>query len=453
MIKATKLLSEYVYNLGENSISGKDLEYTRLFILDYFASSCAGRKVNAKFQRAMEEIFFEMGGKEESTVLFSDRKLPMQSAAMLNASCAHGADMDDGNKLAMGHVGAHVISAVFAMAETLPVTEEKVIEAIVAGYEVYVRVASAAQPGLAKRGFHSTGTTGAIACAAACAKLLNLDADGIYSAMAIAATQGSGLLLVAESGQAVKPINPAKAAQSGIISALLAQKGVTGPINPLESDKGWFHAMTDSVDEKMITENLGVSNEISRCYFKPYPSCRHTHCGIEAAIHIHDRNPGKSISRVNLYIYENAIQIAGQIVHPQTDDDAKFSIHYTLASALVKGKFDFDDLKTAAAGDAVNNLIDRITLIKDPGMEDRDRHIRGAKVRVFFADGTEDEETVPVPKGDPESPFSLDDMREKMKLCCCGILDSSRQNQLIDNTMSFGTHKTFQYSNLIGKDC
>ncbi len=450
MVCATKMLATYVHKLQYQDIPRPDLEYMKLLLLDYFAASYAGRKVNTVFNRAMEQIFFDMGGKAEATVQFSDEKLPAQSAAILNATYAHGADMDDGHKRAMGHVGAHVFSAAFAFAETLNVTQQEVIEAIVAGYEVYIRVSAAAQPGLAKRGFHSTGTAGAVACAAACAKLLKLGEDGIYNAMAIAVTQASGLLIVAESGQTVKPINPAKAAQSGIISALLAKNGVIGATNPLESQKGWFHAMTDRVDETMITRGLGTANEISQCYFKPYPSCRHTHCGIEAAQRIFARNRGRQIERVRLYIYENAIRIAGQILHPANDDDAKFSIHYTLACALVKGSFGLEDLAVQQAALAVDELIDRIELVEDSSMEDREKGIRGARVEVFFTGGERDEETVPVPKGDPEVPFTLADMRQKLADCCRGLLSREGQERLVDNVMRFGTEERFVYQSLIG---
>lgn len=449
MTNATEKLSAYVHDLHFENIPKKDVDYLKLLLLDYFAASYAGKKVNAVFNQAMESIFFDMGGKEEATVLFSEKRLPAQSAAILNATYAHGADMDDGHKRAMGHVGAHVFSAVFAFAEALEVTDEDVIEAIVAGYEVYIRTSAAAQPGLAKRGFHSTGTAGAIACAAACAKLLKLDEKGIYNAMAIAVTQASGLLIVAESGQTVKPINPAKAAQSGIISALLAKNGVIGATDPLESEKGWLHAMTDKVDDSMITNGLGTKNEIAQCYFKPYPSCRHTHCGIEAAIKIHERSK-KPIEKVELFIYENAIKIAGLIVHPSTDDDAKFSIHYTLSCALINGSFGLSDLAVEKAGTAVNETIEKITLISDPEMENREKGIRGARIKVYFEDGSEDEETVLVPKGDPEVPFTLDDMREKLKSCCEGLLSLADQEHLIANVMAFGKKEKFVYKKLIG---
>ena len=450
MLETTKILSQYVENLKFNHLTEQDLRYTRMLILDYFAASCGGKKLNRVFNEAIESIFFDMGGSPESTVLFSKQKLPAQSAAILNATYAHGADMDDGHKRAMGHVGAHVFSAVFALAETLQVTEQEVMEAIVAGYEVYIRISAAAQPGLARRGFHSTGTAGGIACAAACAKLLKLDAVGIHHAMAIGATQGSGLLIVAESGQMVKPINPAKAAQTGILSALLAQRGVIGAAYPLESKKGWFHAMADQIDESMIIKGLGERNEISQCYLKPYPSCRHTHCGIEGAVRIYGRNKGKQVSKVNLYIYQSAIQIAGQITHPETDDDAKFSIHYTLACALAHGGFGLDDLNMACVGAEVNDLIDKINLIHDPDMENRERGIRGARIQVLFADGTVDEETIPVPKGDPEVPFTLDDMRKKLSACCKDFLDEKGQNHLVERVLEFGRGRQFTYATLIG---
>ncbi len=446
MINATKLLSDYAYKLKFADVPQSDLDYTRRLILDYYAAAFAGYRINAGFNNAMEAVLFSMSGAEEASVLFSDKKLPAMNAAMLNACYAHGADMDDGHKRAMGHVGAHVISAVFALAECRDVTEQEVLEAIIVGYEVYVRISSAVQPSLAKRGFHSTGTAGAVACAAACAKLIKLDANGIYNSMAISVTQGSGLLIVAESGQTVKPINPAKAAQSGILSALLAERGVVGAQNPLESEKGWFHAMADDVDENAITDNLGVKNEISGCYFKPYPSCRHTHCGIEAALKLRARNEGKKLEKAELYIYENAIKIAGQIKRPNTDDDTKFSIHYSLAVALQTGAFTLDNLNADTVDNEVWDMVERITLINDPTMEDKEKGIRGARLKLYYADRSVDEETVTVPKGDPEVPFTTEDIRAKLKACCGSLLCEQAQSKLFDTVMSFGTKKRFAYS-------
>lgn len=422
MIHATEILSRFIAGMTYGDLPAEAVEQTKLFIADYYAACFAGEKVNAAFNRAAADTLTFMGGREEASVLFSDTRLPAMNAAFMNAVYAHGADMDDGNRKAMGHVGAHVMSAVFALAETLAVSGESVFTAINAGYEVYNRLAAAAQPGLVHRGFHSTGTAGAIACGAACAKLMGLDADGIYQAMSMSAIQSSGLIVIAESGQSCKPLNPANAARTGIFSALLAAKGVKSSVYPLESGKGWFHAMTDEIDESQITNGLGSAYTITESYIKPYPSCRHTHCGIEAALRIRERllADGKSaadVRAVRVNIYDNAIKIAGQIRVPPTADDAKFSIHYSLATALEKGRFGLDDLDLSGMTEGITRLIDRIELIPDAAMEDRAAGIRGAKVTATLADGSAYEAQVLIPKGDAANPFTWADMADKMRAC------------------------------------
>lgn len=436
-IDYTKYLSDFCYNLKYENIPNKTLTTVKYLILDYLSAALAGYRTNKVFNSAAQKVMFGMGGKEESRVLFCDKKLPAENAAFLNAVYAHGADMDDGNRKAMGHVGAHVMPAVFALADSLSSTTKSVFEAIVVGYEMYCRIAAAVQPGLVKRGFHSTGTAGAVACAAACAKLMGLDSDGIYNSMALATTQASGLLIVAESGQSCKPINPAKAAQSGIISAKMVSYGVKSFDNPLQSVKGWFHAMSDSVDYSMLEIKEGKF-AVDECYFKPYPSCRHTHCTIEAASallseHRFDIN---DISKVNVYIYQNAIDIAGQIKIPKTDDDSKFSIHYSLACALKKGSFTLDDLDVSSISQDIINTVNKIALTSDASMENRDKGIRGAKLQLIMNDGRTLEKTVLIPKGDPENPFTLDDVTKKLKDCVGDIWSEEVQNRVIDEVMS-----------------
>lgn len=405
------------------------------------------KKTNKVFNTAIENYILSQGGVEESTVLFADRKLPCGKAAFLNACYSHGADMDDGNRKAMGHVGAHVFSAVLALGEKLSSDERDMITAINAGYEVYCRVAAAAQPGLVHRGFHSTGTAGVIACAAASAKLMKLDKDGIYNAMAISVTMASGLMIVAESGQSIKPLNPAKAAECGIMAAELAANGVKGGSLPFESGKGWFHAMTDKTDESMITSGLGKTFCIDECYIKPYPSCRHTHCGLEATLSLKSEYGIKAgdIKKINIYIYPNAIRIAGQIKFPKTTDDSKFSIHYAVACAAVLGHFTLSELDCENADAAVLKLVDKIELIDDETMENRDKGIRGCRVEIECTDGKKYKKTVLIPKGDPQNAFTLEDMRKKLAQCAQGLLNDKEQDRIVGQILSFGTSKNKTY--------
>lgn len=424
MIYATEFLSKFAYGLKYEDLTEETVAATKMYIADYLAAAYAGKKINQQFNQAVENTIYEMGGKCEASALFSSMKLPAANAAFLNASYAHGADMDDGNRKSMGHIGAHVISAVFALAETLDVSGKDVIVAINVGFDVFNRIAAAVQPGLIKRGFHSTGTAGAVACGAACAKLLGLSQEGIYNSIALSAVQASGLLLVTESGQACKPINPANAAKTGIFSAKLIEKGVVSSANPLESSKGWFHAMSDEVDESMITDGLGKTFTICESYLKPYPACRHTHCGIEAAQKLRTRIiadygenfSAENVKQVRIYIYENAIRIAGQIKIPEVASDSKFSIHYSFATALLRGHYKFADLEVDNISPAQKMVIDKTELIPDAEMENREKGIRGARVELDMGNKTYTE-TVLIPKGDRANPFQWTDMEEKMWAC------------------------------------
>lgn len=437
MVHATQLLSRFIAALQYDDLPEAVIETTKCYILDYYAACCAGIRVNGTFNHAVEDLLFEMGGREEASVFASTRKLPAMDAAFLNAVYAHGADMDDGNRKAMGHVAAHVMSAVFALAETLEISGKEILVAINAGYEVYNRIAAAVQPGLVRRGFHSTGTAGAVACGAAAAKLLGLDEKKIYNAISLAAVQASGLMIITESGQSCKPINPANAARTGILSAKLAAKGVEAPVYPLESKKGWLHAMSDQVEEAAMTEGLGETFTICESYLKPYPSCRHTHCGIEGALTIRQKILEKSgavcagdIADIAVDIYPNAIAIAGQILLPKTDEDSKFSIHYSLACALLKGHFGLEDLPASNADGEIRSLVEKIRLVEDASMENRAEGIRGSRVTVRMQDGSVYSETVLIPKGDAANPFTWQELLVKLGSCADGVLTQDQQEKL-----------------------
>ena len=438
MIHYSQILSDFVYNLKYEDLPLAVVDTTKRYIADYYAASFAGIKVNGTFNDAVIGVISEMGGKQECDYIYSEARLPAANAAFLSACMAHGADMDDGNRKAMGHVGAHVISTALTLCQPLDVSGEDIITAINAGYEVYNRVAAAVQPGLVHRGFHSTGTAGAIACGAVAAKLMGMDKEGIYNTMALCSVQASGLIIIAESGQSCKPINPANAAKTGILSAKIIGRGVKSSEYFLESKKGYFHAMSDEVDGNMITDGLGEVFTITESYMKPYPSCRHTHCGIECVLDIRKRLPeGAKIKDVKVYIYKNAIDIAGQIKVPKVSDDAKFSVHYSLAVALLKGHFNLGDLDISGIDEETLRVIDNTELIADSSMEDRDKGIRGSRVVVTTEDGSVLEKTVLIPLGDAANPLTWDDLEDKLSACSEGLLSEENQKKLMENIHNF----------------
>ena len=436
------ITTDLARDLYEIRLTDKDREQLRTLIIDFFAASFAGKKLNRAFNEAVEAAVYPQGGAGEASVFLREGKYPARMAAFMNAVYGHGAELDDGNKAAAGHPGVHLLPAVFALAEKLGSTDEDVFLALATGYEAYIRISSAAVPGLIKRSFHSTGMAGTLADAAACARLYHLDAQGIEESVALATTMSGGLLSYGDSRPAIKPLNPAKAAENGLFAAQLAANGMRGPEEALEGPNGWFHAVTDEVHEEYLrgSDHLLIHD----CYFKLYPSCRHTHCGIDAAVSLHGKIGGREIKKVRVFIYPNAIKLAG-IRIPREADETKFSICYTLATALLQGNYGAADMDPVHLTPEILELIDRIELIPDESMEDRVKKIRGTRVEVLLADGETLEETVLVPKGDPERPLSRADIVEKLHVLAAGQASKEKLTALVERIEALGGEKCFRY--------
>lgn len=421
-------------------LENQDIEQLQTLIIDFFAAAYAGYKQNREFNKRVESVVCPQGGTEESFVFSQSRKYPARLAAFMNSVYGHGAELDDGNKKAAGHAGVHLIPAVFALADKLGSSCDDVLVALATGYEAFIRISSAAQPGLVARGFHSTGAAGTLACAAACSRLYHLNAQGIEDAIALASTMTGGLLSYGDSRPAIKPLNPGKAAENGVFAAMLSNAGVQGPTDSLEGQNGWFHAVTETYDPGLLkgADHLLLHD----CYFKLYPSCRHTHCGIDAGVALHNRAPAEDIDAVNVYIYPNAIKLAG-IKIPKDQDETKFSIPYTLACALMQGSYGTADMDPPRLTPEILAMIDRIHLIPDETMEDRKRGIRGTKVEVMTKNGEKLEETVLVPKGDPENPLTREDIIDKLRVCAQGQADEPQIMKLVDDILKIRGESIF----------
>lgn len=435
------ITTDLAQDLSRIQLNSKDKEQLRTLMIDFFAAAYAGYQQNRDFNEAVERIIYQQGGKEESSVFLQQKKYPVRQAAFMNSVYGHGAELDDGNKKAAGHAGVHLIPAVYALADKLGSKNEDVLLALATGYEAFIRISSAAQPEIVARGFHATGMTGTLACAAACARLYGLDAQGIEDAIALATTMTGGLLSYGDSRPAIKPLNPGKAAENGVFAAMLANAGVQGPTEALEGQNGWFHAVTDQVH----TEFLRGSDHLllHDCYFKIYPSCRHTHCGIDAAVKLHKKINTKEIEKVLVYIYPNAIKLAG-IKIPKDQNETKFSIQYTLACALLYGSYGVVDMDPPRLSSDVLKLIEKTSLVPDPSMEDRTRGIRGTRVEITLEDGTKLEETVLFPRGDPENPLTRNDIIDKLRSCASGLADDNTLLRLVDSIEKIEGRTTFQ---------
>jgi 2-methylcitrate dehydratase PrpD len=418
--RPTDLLADFIHRLSFEDLPGDVVESSKLLLLDYLASAMAGYKINRIFNEALWGVVGGMGGKKESRVFFHGSKLPAPNAALLNAAYGHGADLDDGHRTAQGHPGVAVIPVALSLAEAHQLSGRDTILAIVAGYDIFVRLATAINPSHLSRGFHTTGTVGTIAAGGAAAKALKLPLSGVRNTLSLAALQAAGLLEVAESGQMAKPLHPAKAAFNGILSARLAEAGAKGPREALEGRKGFIKAFADQADLDILLKDLGKQFKISSCYCKLYPACRHTHAAIDAALNLRQNGlPSLNLlEKVKVYIYPAAISLTGSIYEPHNEDEAKFSLPYTVATALTKGHFTLQDLDVAKSFDReTRELVSKIEIISEPQLENREANIRGARLELIMKNGTTRQADIKLPKGEPEVPALQKDIEGKLGFC------------------------------------
>ena len=191
-------------------------------------------------------------------------------------------------------------------------------------------------------------------------------------------------------GQMAKPLHPGKSAQAGVLAALLAKDGVQGPKTIIEGMKGFARAMSDNCNYEFMLADLNETFHIVNCYIKLYPSCRHTHSPVDAALDLLSENDFRcsDINDILIKTYPTAISFAGEIYKPEIPEEAKFSIPYCVCAALVKGKFGLRELEMDCLNDqTIRTLTDKVTIESDRSLESFYPKRKGAEVHITLNDG------------------------------------------------------------------
>lgn len=409
----TTAFSDFIVGTGYGNLPEPVIERAKLCILDFLGVALAGNQVG--LTPLVKRVVCPAGGEEEATVIGEDRGAPAFNAALLNGVSGHSLDMDDGHRFANAHPASAVIPAAFAVAEKENAAGKDLIESVVAGYEIFIRIAKAMNPAHLRRGFHTTGTVGPFGAAAACSKLLRLDRAKVGNALSIAGLQGAGLLEVMASGQMMKPLHPGKAAQAGVLAALLAQLDAEGPEKIFEGDKGFFKAVSDAVDFDKLLGGIGTTYEILGTYFKMHAACRHVHPALDGLSEIMKahRITVEEVERIDVSTYTVAYNLTGRENRASDELAAKFSIPVSVALMLVHGSAGVDQYSKECVGNPViQKIADRVFVTVDPARDACYPAKRGAEILVDTKRGKFRWE-LEIPKGDPENPFAHSELREK----------------------------------------
>lgn len=331
----SKDLASFAATLKVTDIPDDVLDRAEDLLVDWFGSAIAGK--GARAVETITQFAQNMGGFDTSHTGPSEILITRNSsspflAAMANAAASHVAEQDDVHNGSVFHPATVVFPPVIACAQAIGASGEEMLVAAVAGYEVGIRVGEFLGRSHYKV-FHTTGTTGTLAAAAAVGRLLKLSPEQMLHAFGSAGTQSAGLWEFLRDAADSKQLHTAHAAATGLMSAYLAQSGFTGAEHILEGKQGLAAGMSSDADPSKLTDRLGSRWALSETSFKYYASCRHTHPAADALLQVMLANElqPSDIAKVETLVHQGAIDVLGPVENPTTVHQSKFSMGTVLA--------------------------------------------------------------------------------------------------------------------------
>ncbi len=407
-------LAEYAAKLVSAELGGDVLHDTKRCVLDTFAALLAGAP-NPPATLMVEALEEEIGH-GRSALVPSGRLTTIRTAALINGAAAHAMEVDDIFRDGIYHPGPPVVAAALAACQGRGMDGARFLRAVIAGYEVSNRVAAAMQP-MHYKFWHTTGTMGTIGAAAATAVALGLDAAKTRDALANSVTMAAGLQQAFATDSMGKPIHAGNAAQAGATAAILAEKGVTGAEGMFDAPKGFGNAMSHDVDWGPVVDSLDKEFTIQRMTQKNHTCCGHTFAAIDAVLALkaeHGLTPD-NVTAMTVGTYAKGVEICGT-PDPKTLYEAKFSLEYTMAAALVTGRVRFAAFTDELLRDPVMRAnMAKITCHVDEAAEAAFPSRRSAVVSITTADWRRLEHYSATRKGDPDNPLNDAELEDKFR--------------------------------------
>ncbi|MFY3625232.1 MmgE/PrpD family protein [Achromobacter xylosoxidans] len=382
-------------------------------LLDCLASILAG--ASARPVLAIDRYAAAMGPADgPSEILINRRRTSPVFAAMVNAAAAHVVEQDDVHNGSVFHPAAVVFPPALAVAQALGRSGRDLLVAAVAGYEVGIRVGEFLGRSHYKI-FHTTGTAGTLAAAAATGRLLGLSPAAMLDAFGSAGTQAAGLWEFLRDAADSKQLHTARAAANGIAAAYLAQEGFTGARHILEGPQGMAAGMSSDADPARLTDRLGTRWALAETSFKFHASCRHTHPAADALQQVlrEHKLAESDIARVVAHVHQGAIDVLGPVVDPRTVHQSKFSMGTVLGLIARQGRAGLPEFDAALDDPAVADFRGRVTMELDPEVDGAYPQRWIGKVTVHTRDGRVLHGRVDEPKGDPGNTLSRDEIEAK----------------------------------------
>ena len=407
------------------------LHHAKRAVIDWYAALLPGAFVPPA--TLLERAFAEELDRGKSRLALG-RQATVRAAALINGSAAHTVEVDDIFRDGIYHPGAPTIAAALALAQARGASGEAFLRAVIVGYEISTRIAAAMGRAHYKY-WHNTGTIGCFGACAAAAELLRLDTMGFAHALATVATFSAGLQQAFRMDSMSKPLHAGRAAEAGVTAALAASEGVTGSQDVLEGESGYGRAMGegDGPNWERALSTLGEDFHITRMTFKNHACCGHVFAAIDGALALQQqmRVLAPDIERVSIGTYKAALDVARH-ESPRTAAEARFSLKYTVASALTHGSVRLAAFEPSRLEDPVTReLMRRIDVAIDPELDAAFPAQRAARIAIESRDGRRGEHLQPTRKGDPEAPLSDAELEHKYLELASPVLGEERARELL----------------------
>ncbi len=412
-------LARFVATLQKNVLPEEVQERVRYLLLDHLAVTLRGVLLPSSLT-AYKLLDVVPGARLPNgvTVFGREERVEASWAALVNGVAAHGLEMDDVENRSSLHPGVVVFPATLALAEQLHSSPDDFYAAIVAGYEVTLRVGAALNPASAyERGFHPTAICGALGSAAASARLLHLPAKQTNMALGIAGSMASGSMAYLDDGAWTKRLHPGWSSHAGITAARLAQAGFVGPTNSLESRYGLLHAYSSAGDVQQLERTSATDFAIMDVSLKPYACCRYMHGPIDCLLSIRGKHhpDAQHIQRIRCGVVSGG---HGLVVDPieqkrnaNTIVDAQFSMPFGASIALLRGQAGLSVFTEKEIQDPmVKALMQRVECYAATELDDYYPDEWRAAASVEMLDGSIFEATTRFALGDPHNPLSWEQL-------------------------------------------
>jgi 2-methylcitrate dehydratase PrpD len=401
----TQTLARFVVDTRWEDIPEQARHEAKRALLNFFAVAIAGCRTEP-VELALKTLAEFSGGKQ-ATIVGRTERIDALGAAFLNAAGANVFDYCDTHLPTVVHPTAPLAPALLALAELQRVTGPELLLAFVLGFEIECRVGGAVSPGHYPRGWHITSTCGVFGSAAGAAKLLGLKENQVVWTLGNAATQSAGLCECL--GWPAKSVSVGNAARNGLFSALLAEKGYSGPVEPIAGAQGFLAAMGEPPNWAALTEGLGKSWEVNDNSLKPYPAGFVIHPLLDCALDWRHRHPGAVVEKVAVRGNPLLLQRTDR-PEVATGRESQVSLQHAVAAALVLGKAGLDQFTDACVNDAaVKEMRRKVNVASNPAIS-----TIAVEMDLWTKDGKKHSVSTEAARGSSANPLKDSEIEQKL---------------------------------------